>query len=439
MLGRRVVAGALALAVWSAFACAPRPNPSVGPTNESRVRTVDVWIDAGHGGRDPGNLGADRATERQEKHLVLAVARELADELRRRGYTAELVRDDDRFLTLGQRSRIANGEIPAPDGTQARGRLFVSLHLNGSIPEVVGTESYWSRSKVRAASPGAWRADSAAATAVHAGLAMALGEIFPGCSTDRSVREGGFSVLRRTEAPAVLVEMGFVSNRCQQAAVSDPARRTRLARALADGVRYALAPEREGAQPLAELFELPARPPQENGSGPAAPPRAADRSELDERFEAETFPPVGWRFASPTGDSVSRWRPLDPARPLVGGRRAALADGQVRDADSWLISPAVALRAGGASLTFRWAGNRRTTAAVLAECRVRRSRTDRWERVWTLRTATPGAEYAWRSARVDLADWSGDTVEVAFRAAGGRGADFLLDDVKIGRSDPAAH
>lgn len=411
-------------------ACTPAP-PVGGPRALEGVGAVDVWVDAGHGGRDPGNLGADRDPRKQEKHLVLEVARAFDRALVRRGYRVLLVRDDDRFLTLGQRSRIANGEIPNADGRQARGRLFVSLHLNGSIPEVVGTESFWSRTKSHAATALDWRADRDAAEAVHAGLAQALDEIYPGCTSDRSVREGNFSVLRRSASPAVLVELGFVSNRCQQAAVAEPARRERMAEALATGVRYALAPESEARVEVHEPFELPARPPVENGRGPDVT-SATVRDGFDEGFESGTFPPAGWTLASFGPDTLSRWRGLDDATIVAEGASAARADGQVRGADSWLVSPPVAIPPGEFSLRFRWAGNRRTTAAVLAECRVRRARGGPWERVWSLRQAVPGPEFAWRTARVDLAAFAGDTVRVAFRAAGGRGADFLLDDARLG-------
>ncbi len=430
-MNARRAASALAvlalLAGCARFGATPADEPA-----GTGVRPVDVWIDAGHGGRDPGNLGASRDPARQEKQLVLAVSRHFRQALDRRGYDALLVRDDDRFLTLGQRSRIANGEIPDADGRQARGRLVVSLHLNGSIPSVVGTESFWARAKARAAHADSWREDSAVATAVHAGVAQALGRIYGTCSADRSVREAGYSVLRRAEAPAVLVEMGFVTNACQQSAMSDGASQKLMAEALAQGVRYALAPRSEGGRARPELFELPEKPPAEDGRGPAPAPAGAAGVTLDERFETAAFPPRGWTLERLGADSTQRWS----RRGDLAGRTShvAWADGQQRGADAWLVSPALALADSNAVLEFAWSGNRRTTAAVLAECRVLRSGDTRWERAWSLRGETPGPEFAWRTERVSLADWAGATVRIAFRAAGGRGADFAIDDVRVGRA-----
>ncbi len=413
------------------FALAGCGTPPAREPGEAGVRTVDVWIDAGHGGRDPGNLGASRDARQHEKHLVLAVARHFRDALARRGYDAMLVRDDDRFLTLGQRTRIANGEMPGPDGRQARGRLLVSLHLNGSVRSVVGTESFWTREKARAARADAWREDSAAATAVHAGVAQALTRVYGACTADRSVREAGFSVLRRSEAPAVLVELGFVSNPCQQQAMSDHGTQRRMAEALAMGVRYALAPRSEGGRARPEDFELPERPPAEDGRGPALAPVAGAAAVLDEAFEHATFPPPGWVLATADTGGAQRWVRRDDVAGRSG--RVAWADGQRRGADAWLVSPVVAIADSHATLRFDWAGNRRVSAAVLAECRVRREGGERWERAWSLRNETPGREYAWRRERVSLADWAGARVRIAFRAAGGRGADFAVDDVTLER------
>ncbi len=422
-----------ALAVLALLAgCARFGAPPADDPAGTGVRPVDVWIDAGHGGGDPGKLGASRDPARQEKQLVLAVSRHFREALDARGYDALLVRDDDRFLTLGQRSRIANGEIPNAAGHQARGRLMVSLHLNGSVPSVVGTESFWARAKSRAARADTWREDSAVATAVHAGVAQALGRVYGACSADRSVREAGYSVLRRAEAPAVLVEMGFVTNACQQSAMSDGASQRRMAEALAQGVRYALAPRGEGGRARPESFELPEKPPAVDGAGPVPAPAGAPLAALDERFETNAFPPRGWTLERFGADSTQRWL----RRGDLAGRasHAAWADGQQRGADAWLVSPIVAVPDSNLALEFAWAGNRRTTAAVLAECRVLRAGATRWERAWSLRGETPGAEFAWRTERVSLADWAGANVRIAFRAAGGRGADFAIDDVRVGRA-----
>jgi len=91
-----------------------------GPTG--RLRDAVVAIDAGHGGKDPGAIGRRRKT--REKHVTLAIARALAEELRRRpGIRPVLVRDGDYFIPLRRRTEIAR---------KAGADLFVSIHADAS-------------------------------------------------------------------------------------------------------------------------------------------------------------------------------------------------------------------------------------------------------------------------------------------------------------------
>ncbi|MEM9174892.1 MAG: N-acetylmuramoyl-L-alanine amidase [Myxococcota bacterium] len=88
------------------------------PTELRRVHTVVV--DPGHGGPDPGALGVDGL---REKDVNLGIARALATELRARGFDVVLTREDDRALSLEERSAIAES---------AGGDVFVSIHANAS-------------------------------------------------------------------------------------------------------------------------------------------------------------------------------------------------------------------------------------------------------------------------------------------------------------------
>ncbi len=101
-----------------------------GPPAPPPLRVV--VIDAGHGGEDPGAVGADGT---REKDVTLAVARlvqtaALADPT----IQVVLTRDKDVFVELADRARMAN---------QRRAALFVSLHVNAcSDPSVCGVETY---------------------------------------------------------------------------------------------------------------------------------------------------------------------------------------------------------------------------------------------------------------------------------------------------------
>jgi N-acetylmuramoyl-L-alanine amidase len=103
----------------------PAPEPASAPSSETKG-AFTVVLDAGHGGKDPGAVGkkvGDKAL--QEKDATLAIAKMVRDELRgRKGVRIVLTRDQDEFLSLGERTRIANKE---------KGDLFVSIHCN-SLP-----------------------------------------------------------------------------------------------------------------------------------------------------------------------------------------------------------------------------------------------------------------------------------------------------------------
>ena len=102
------------------------------PAKPSADRFDIVVIDAGHGGDDDGAIGP---AGNREKDVVLAVARELAKRLRSRDVQVVMTRVDDVFVSLEQRTAIAN---------DARGDLFLSIHANADADAAShGTETYF--------------------------------------------------------------------------------------------------------------------------------------------------------------------------------------------------------------------------------------------------------------------------------------------------------
>jgi N-acetylmuramoyl-L-alanine amidase len=94
-----------------------------------------VVIDAGHGGHDTGATEAGK----QEKDLVLQITKKLYNEFRNEGYKVYMTRGSDRFLKLGQRTRIAD---------KKDAMVFISIHANaianrGRFNEVEGVETYY--------------------------------------------------------------------------------------------------------------------------------------------------------------------------------------------------------------------------------------------------------------------------------------------------------
>jgi N-acetylmuramoyl-L-alanine amidase len=166
-----------------------------------------IVVDAGHGGKDQGSSRAGVL----EKDLNLACATYLVDALKRRGLEVYTTRTSDKFLELREISAIANKYDPD---------LFVSIHHNASTdPSIAGLETYYYHYP-----------SVALAKAVHASLVGALP------IKDRGVRRAQFYVINHTTAPAILVELGYLSNAGERAEVNTTARQKKAAEAVADGI-----------------------------------------------------------------------------------------------------------------------------------------------------------------------------------------------------------
>ena len=213
---------------------AARPALSVAalvPPNTRSSQPV-VVIDPGHGGHDPGAQAPGIVAEKDE---ALAIAIRLRNALEARGVDARLTRDDDRFLSLSERTRIAN---------QAAAGLFISIHLNSSPDSnTTGIETYYlnnttDRATIRLArmenevaggysAPGqpnlnyiltdmrqGYKANESASLArMIEAETVADAETSLGLKVNAlGAKMGPFYVLVGAEMPAVLVECGFLSN-----------------------------------------------------------------------------------------------------------------------------------------------------------------------------------------------------------------------------------
>ncbi len=213
-----------------------------------------IVIDPGHGGKDPGAVGA-RGTE--EKTVNLRLAQELADSLRETyGYEVLLTRMDDTFIPLEERARLAN---------RHNADLFISLHCNASrTSSLKGFEVYFLSEK--ASDPHA----DAVARLENAALALegkevsspnrvkevlrslvktanineasALGSLLDRHLAERlsepslGVKQAAFYVLRGAEMPAVLVETGFISNPQEERLLQDDHFREKLIEGVTAGI-----------------------------------------------------------------------------------------------------------------------------------------------------------------------------------------------------------
>ncbi len=187
---------------------APEP-PVVRPP--TRRLTGLVVIDAGHGGHDPG---ATSAAGYYEKNINLRVAAKVARRLEASGVGVVMTRWQDKFLELEERSAVANDR---------NADLFVSIHADSEPSKSVQGFTIY---VARGASRNAYRAAQAISRAMSR----------TGADT-RGIREADYRVLVQTVCPAVLIELGYLSNAWEASRLRDGDYQDRLARAIVDGIQ----------------------------------------------------------------------------------------------------------------------------------------------------------------------------------------------------------
>jgi N-acetylmuramoyl-L-alanine amidase len=190
----------------------PNNNPNVpNPQNTGDRRRGVIFVDAGHGGNDPGAV----ANGLQEKDVVLPISIKLGQTLQGMGYTVYYTRTNDVEIDLEPR-------VAAADRINAD--VFVSVHANALAPGnsgVSGVETYHSRNST---------VGRELAGYVHSQIIAATG------ARDRSVRGAGFYVTTKTSMPAILVETGFVTNPIEARNLNSPDYQKRMADAIARGI-----------------------------------------------------------------------------------------------------------------------------------------------------------------------------------------------------------
>ncbi len=226
------------------------PLPATAAATDPHAHPL-IILDPGHGGKDPGAIGISGT---YEKHIAFAAAQELQRQLRASNrYRVELTRTRDIFIPLPDRVGIAQ---------QKGAALFVSMHADALVDHSVRGASVYTlgdhatdaqtaalarkeNASDRFAGPGfrntppevARILTSLVRQETRAGSQRMAHDVVATLRQDAPMlsnpaRQAAFVVLKAADIPSVLVEMGFMSNREDEAALRQAAHRARVAAAL---------------------------------------------------------------------------------------------------------------------------------------------------------------------------------------------------------------
>jgi N-acetylmuramoyl-L-alanine amidase len=230
----------------------PRFEPTISASHEHKKDRLIV-IDIGHGGKDSGAVGYSGL---KEKDIVLEVGNKIAKRLRSFGYRVSMSRDSDVFVELPDRTKMANDK---------NGDLFLSIHANAVANNITakGIETYFlsparsDRAKrvalkenaadVRMMDDGALStflnvlnkekivASHKLAIDVHGTLLKKLRSRYDDIR-DNGVREAPFWVLVGAQMPAILVELGYITNPTEAQRMDNPLYQDLLAEGIVAGI-----------------------------------------------------------------------------------------------------------------------------------------------------------------------------------------------------------
>lgn len=219
-------------------------------------RDLVIAIDAGHGGEDPGAIGANRVAE---KKVVLAIAKELEALLKNsKGYRPVLVRSGDYYISLSGRRELAR---------QAQADLFVSVHADAfTHPSANGSSVFALSSRGATSTFAQFLADKENLSDLVGGVSLndkdaVLSSVLVDLSMthkqeasidvgssilremdkisrlhSRKVELAAFQVLKTPDIPSVLVETGFISNPAEASKLNSPKYQKQVANAIFQGL-----------------------------------------------------------------------------------------------------------------------------------------------------------------------------------------------------------
>ena len=182
-------------------------NPVTVISGKKNLAGKFIILDPGHGGSDPGAM----RNSVQEKQMTIDIAKRIERKLKEQGATVFMTRYDDTFVSLNDRVVVTNEKKPD---------LFVSVHINASEKdEINGIETHY------------WKDDSLDfAKAVHKSIISKID------ANNRGVIKSKFYVIRHTNVPAILLELGFISNTKEREEMLSDERQEKSAEAVCEGI-----------------------------------------------------------------------------------------------------------------------------------------------------------------------------------------------------------
>ena len=233
------------------------PEQKELPAPAKYKRLITIAIDPGHGGEDPGAIGAAGS---REKNVVLAIAKRLKDKIEGEAYMRPfLTRDGDYFVPLHVRVQKAR---------RVEADLFVSIHADAFIEKNAKGASVFALSQMGASSTTArWMANKENASDLIGGINIKtqdrqVANLLLDMSTTAQIKDslqvgnsilkqiGGFAplhkpkveqasfaVLKAPDIPSILVETAFISNPQEEARLNDDGHQDRIAEAILRGIK----------------------------------------------------------------------------------------------------------------------------------------------------------------------------------------------------------
>ena len=233
------------------------PDAKEPATQTKQKRLITIAIDAGHGGEDPGAIGAMGS---KEKHVVLSIAKRLRDKIEGDPYMRPfLTRDGDYFVPLHTRVQKAR---------RVEADLFISIHADAFIEPRAKGASVFALSQMGASSTTArWMANKENSSDLIGGINIKtqdkqVANLLLDMSTTAQIKDSlqvgtsilkqisgfallhkpkveqaSFAVLRAPDIPSILVETAFISNPQEEARLNDDAYQDKIADAILRGIK----------------------------------------------------------------------------------------------------------------------------------------------------------------------------------------------------------